>query len=79
MRQPLLRFALTEVAVAKVTRSNLSEGWGIRITPRGMLYNVSGINAVEIALRSGRRSRLGTDEPEALVGAMRTAINAPPA
>jgi hypothetical protein len=71
------RYALTEVAGADVTRSSWWEGWGIRITPRGMLYNVSGTDAVEIKLRSGQRLRIGTDEPEALAQALRTAIGAP--
>jgi hypothetical protein len=70
------RFALTEIASANVTRSSWWEGWGIRITPRGMLYNVSGTDAVEIKLRSGKCFRIGTDEPEALAQAVRMAINA---
>jgi hypothetical protein len=73
------RFPLTEVAAANPTRTSWWEGWGIRITPRGVLYNVSGTNAVEIELRSGKRFRIGTDQPEALVQALRNAIGAPPA
>jgi hypothetical protein len=71
------RFALTEVADADVTRSSWWEGWGIRITPRGMLYNVSGTDAVEIKLRSGQCFRIGTDEPEVLAQAVRLSISAP--
>jgi hypothetical protein len=48
-------------------------GWGIRITPHGWLYNVSGWKAVEITLRNGRRFCLGTDEPEDLVKAIQAA------
>jgi hypothetical protein len=70
------RYELTEVAGADVTRSSWWEGWGIRITPRGMLYNVSGTDAVEIELRSGQRFRIGTDEPEALAQALRMAVSA---
>jgi hypothetical protein len=72
------RFPLTEVAAANPTRTSWWEGWGIRITPRGVLYNVSGTNAVEIELQSGKRFRIGTDQPDALVQAVRTAIGAPP-
>jgi len=71
------RVALSEVAAATPTQSSWWEGWGIRFTPRGMLYNVSGTNAVEIELRSGRRFRIGTDEPEAMVQEIRAAISAP--
>jgi hypothetical protein len=72
------RFALTDITAADVTGSSWWEGWGIRITPRGVLYNVSGTKAVEITLRSGQRFRIGTDEPEALAQAVRKAIGAPP-
>jgi hypothetical protein len=48
-------------------------GWGIRLTPHGWLYNVSGWKAVEITLRNGRRFCLGTDEPENLVKAIEEA------
>jgi hypothetical protein len=70
------RVALSEVTAVTPTKNSWWEGWGIRFTPRGMLYNVSGTNAVEITLRSGKRFRIGTDEPEALVQALRTAISA---
>ena len=65
------RVALSEVKAVTPTESSWWEGWGIRFTFRGMLYNVSGTNAVEIELRSGKRFRIGTDEPEALVQAIR--------
>ncbi|HEX7518391.1 MAG TPA: hypothetical protein VF345_14010 [Chthoniobacterales bacterium] len=48
-------------------------GWGIRLTPHGWLYNVSGWKAVEITLRDGRRFCLGTDEPENLLKAIQEA------
>ncbi len=70
------RIALGEVTAATPTQNSWWEGWGIRFTPRGMLYNVSGTNAVEITLRSGQRFRIGTDEPEALVQALQSAIGA---
>jgi hypothetical protein len=41
-----------------------------------MLYNVSGMDAVEIHLRSGQHFRIGTDEPELLAAALRMAISA---
>jgi len=71
------RIALTDVKAATSTQNSWWEGWGIRVTPRGMLYNVSGTKAVEIELRSGRQFRIGTDEPEALVQAIQTAISVP--
>jgi hypothetical protein len=61
------RVPLASVTGAEVTQSSAWEGWGIRITPRGMLYNVWGTKAVEVRLQSGERLRLGTDEPGALI------------
>ena len=45
-------------------------GWGIHLTPRGWLYNVSGSGAVEIVLSGGRRCRIGTDDPSGLTAAL---------
>jgi hypothetical protein len=50
-------------------------GWGVRFTPYGMLYNVSGLRAVEVLFENGRRVRIGTDEPEALVRALSAATH----
>ena len=49
-------------------------GWGIRITPDGWLYNVSGMKAVTIVLKSGKKIHIGTDEPHQLVEAVNSAI-----
>lgn len=73
------RVALADVAGAELASSQWWEGWGIRVTPRGMLYNVAGTAAVEIRLRSGTRFRLGTDEPETLLGAIRAGASVPSA
>lgn len=50
-------------------------GFGIRLTPHGWLFNVSGLDAVEIVMRSGRHYRIGTDEPQALAAAVKRAID----
>lgn len=62
--------ALRDVADVAPARSRWLEGIGIRVTGRGMLYNVAVGSAVEITLRSGTRFRLGTDEPERLARAI---------
>jgi hypothetical protein len=48
-------------------------GYGLRWTPHGRLYNVSGRGAVEVLLSSGETFRIGTDEPEALGAAIEKA------
>lgn len=62
--------ALSDIAAADVVRTKWWYGWGIRLTPRGWLYNVSGLDAVAVRLRSGKRFMIGTDEPAALHAAL---------
>ena len=45
-------------------------GWGIHRTPRGWLYNVGGLDAVELALSNGSTLRIGSDEAAALARAL---------
>ena len=45
-------------------------GWGIRYYGKGWLYNVSGLEAVEIVLKSGKHIRIGTDDPQGLAAAI---------
>ena len=52
-------------------------GWGIRFTPRGTLYNVSGLSAIALLLKNGKHVRVGTDEPEALERALRGVLGEP--
>jgi hypothetical protein len=48
-------------------------GWGIRWLPgHYWLWNVSGLHAVELQLRDGSRFRIGTDEPDILVDAIKS-------
>lgn len=57
---------LGDIASVEVVRNPWYYGWGVRYTPHGWLYNVSGLDAVEVRLTSGEQFRLGTDEPERL-------------
>jgi hypothetical protein len=67
------RVPLTEIVEAQPVRNHGLYGWGIHRTPHGWLYNVSGWEALEITLASGKRFRLGTDEPKRLVQAIEAA------
>jgi hypothetical protein len=60
--------------VTQVTNSWI-HGWGIHRTSCGWLYNVSGLQAIEVRLNTGKLFRLGTNEPEELVKALNNAIN----
>jgi hypothetical protein len=64
------RVPLADVSAWRAVRNPWYSGWGIRLGPRGVLWNVSGFDAVELDLPGGRRFRVGTDEPDALVSAI---------
>jgi len=61
---------LSAIESAREVTNKWWYGLGIHITPFGWLYNVSGLQAVEIHTWSGTSIRLGTDEPEALCRAI---------
>src|SRR5262245_18806013 len=46
-------------------------GWGIRLTPAGWLWNVSGLDGVEIEFNDGKQFRVGSNEPDKLAEVLR--------
>ena len=68
---------LSDVSGAAVTRTTFWEGWGIRRTARGMLYNVSGFDAVVLHRHGGKPVMIGTDEPRKLKAAIDAALQHP--
>lgn len=62
--------SLSEIVSAHAVRTRWWYGWGIRLTPKGWLYNVSGLDAVEIKTRDGKTVLIGTDEPDKLAAAL---------
>jgi hypothetical protein len=68
------RVRLAEIVGCEPIRIRWWYGWGIHLTPFGWLYNVSGLDAVAITLRAGRKFALGTDDPHGLTAAIRDAI-----
>lgn len=65
---------IKDIAAAKTVRNKWWYGWGIRLTPHGWLFNVSGRDAVEVTLKNGRSYRIGTDEPRKLHRAIEDAM-----
>jgi len=61
--------------LAEIAKNSWWYGWGIHLTPHGILYNVSGFDAAEIRTAKGRVFRVGTDEPEQLAQAINAAIS----
>jgi hypothetical protein len=68
------KFPVTGIETAGVVRNPWYYGWGIRKTPEGWLYNVSGLLAVELRMKSGEKYRIGTDDPLGLLNAIGAVI-----
>ncbi len=68
------RFSLGDIVDYRPVKNSWVYGWGIRLTPHGWLFNVSGLSAVEIQLKSGRKYRIGTDVPDELIRALSRSI-----
>ena len=66
-------FQLRSVREARTVRNRWYYGWGIRLTPHGWLFRVWGHDAVQIHLDSGKQYRIGTDQPEELLAAIKAA------
>jgi len=64
------RIPLAGISAFRAVRNPWYCGWGIRRGPTGWLWNVSGLDAVELTFTDGRRFRVGTDEPGELVAAL---------
>ncbi len=71
-------YPISGIRSCRPVRNSWTYGWGIRMTPHGWLYNVSGLDAVEIVLGDQKKVRVGTDEPEALCRAIDAAAGITP-
>jgi len=68
------KFLLKDIESCQVVKNPWYYGWGIRMTPHGWLYNVSGFYAVEIKIKTGKKYRIGTDVPSELEKGIRQSI-----
>jgi len=69
------RFKLNEIESCQAVKIPWYYGWGIRLTPHGMMWRVSGFHAVQIRLITGKEYLIGTDAPQELEEAIRQAIS----
>jgi hypothetical protein len=69
------RFKLNEIQSCQTLRIPWYYGWGIRVTPQGTVFRVSGFHAVQIKLTTGKEFLIGTDVPQELEEAIREAIS----
>jgi hypothetical protein len=67
------RIPLSSIRSARAVRNAWYFGWGIRALDRGWLYNVSGLDAIELVMTDGRICRIGTDQPAEFLAAIKAA------
>ena len=68
------RLAFDEIRSVRVVRNQWWNGFGIRKAPGLALYNVSGLDAIELKLTSGEIRRIGTDDPNGLAAALNAGL-----
>jgi hypothetical protein len=66
------RLPLAEIRDVGIVRNRWWNGWGIRMAPGFRLYNVSGLDAVELHVGPNDIRRIGTDDPQGLAQALKT-------
>jgi hypothetical protein len=66
------RLALADIEDVRIVRNTWLNGFGIRMRPGWRLYNVSGLDAVELQLKNGDIRRIGTDDPQGLAAALKS-------
>jgi hypothetical protein len=67
-------FLVGEIRDGRIVTNPWYYGWGIHMTPHGWLFNVAGFEAVELTFDSGRKVRIGSDEPNRLLAAIHRAM-----
>jgi hypothetical protein len=66
------RLPLGDIETVAVVRNRWWNGFGIRMASGFRLYNVSGLDAVELHLKSHDIRRIGTDDPQGLANALQS-------
>jgi hypothetical protein len=69
------RLPLDDIQSVAAVQNHWWNGFGIRKARGFSLYNVSGLDAVELKLKSGETRRIGTDDPQGLAAALRSAAH----
>ena len=66
------RVAISDIEGVRIVRNTWLNGFGIRMRPAWRLYNVSGLDAVELRVKTGDIRRIGTDDPQGLAAALKS-------
>jgi hypothetical protein len=67
-------FPIKEIKSFRIVKHPWYYGWGIRYSPRGWVFRVSGNSGIELQMKSGKLYQVGTDEPQKLAEALNQAL-----
>ncbi len=62
---------LKEIISVQIIRTTILQGWGIHWLGNGWIYNVYGLDAIELSHENGKRTIVGSDDCENLAKAVR--------
>ena len=68
-------FYLKDIETYSVLKNFWYCGWRIRLTPRGGIFDVSSLSAIVLQMKSGKRHRFATDDPDNLAKALDEALS----
>jgi hypothetical protein len=60
-------FKLKDIETVEPFRTSFWHGWGIHCSPDGMVFNISGFDAVRLTMTNGKRYIIGTDDRDRLM------------
>jgi hypothetical protein len=66
---------LDDIARIEAVRTTWFEGWGLRKTRQGMLYNTEGFDALRIVRRDGSALRIGSDDVPRLAARLQAQLD----
>lgn len=69
------KFIIEDIKSCTIVKNHWWNGWGIRKIRKGWLFNVSGLDAVELVMKNGQVYRIGTDDPEELSKSIQKELN----
>ena len=67
-------FLLQDVQAYRAVKNPWYYAGGIHAIPGGLVFNVSGTEAIELQMKNGKKYRIGTDDVQGLTGALETRV-----
>ena len=69
------KISMERIESAIPVRNSWWYGLGIRLTPHGWMWNIQGLDAVELTYTDGGRFRIGTQDPAGLSSAINEVLS----